>query len=445
MDRRDFMKLAALSGLAVVTPLSSELNAAEDQDKLYSSGKFFIALVASGGWDPTNLCDPKGKDSEPDISQSYETAAIKKAGEIAYAPLIENQAFFEKYQKDLLVINGIDTITNGHRAAERYVWTGHLQSKVHPTFAAFYAAKKSEGLDLPLGYLSYGAYSNTGQLIPVSRLQGITTLSRLGNPGYKNGDLKQPFRSEFARSKIEAALANRRQNFLDAQNLPKVKGAVSTMYAAQLSSSKLKELTRYIPEGTPKFPEVSRRLASTFQKIAIALTTCKSGICVSANINLTGFDTHSKHEEMQNARLSEYTKSVTFLMETAEKMGIRERIILMMSSEFSRTPVLNDKKGKDHWPVASAMFMGPGIRGNRVIGGTSSQKVFIDEKPIAAQSAMGFDIATMKAIPFIPKEKTFRIRPQHIHTALRKLTEIEASQEATDFKLADQEEIDFFS
>jgi hypothetical protein len=35
--------------------------------------------------------------------------------------------------------------------------------------------------------------------------------------------------------------------------------------------------------------------------------------------------------------------------------------------------MLNADGGKDHWPVASAMLFGGGVRGNRVYGGSDDQ------------------------------------------------------------------------
>ncbi len=55
------------------------------------------------------------------------------------------------------------------------------------------------------------------------------------------------------------------------------------------------------------------------------------------------------------------------------------------------------------------MFLGRGIKGNRVIGAT-------DEK----QFAVPLDPQTLK----LDKEKGIRIRPEHIHEALRELAGI---------------------
>ena len=56
-----------------------------------------------------------------------------------------------------------------------------------------------------------------------------------------------------------------------------------------------------------------------------------------------------------------------------ERQGIADKIIVLVGSEFGRTPYYNVDLGKDHWPVTSMMMMGPGITGGRVIGGTDDE------------------------------------------------------------------------
>jgi hypothetical protein len=76
---------------------------------------------------------------------------------------------------------------------------------------------------------------------------------------------------------------------------------------------------------------------------------------------------------------------------------------------MGRTPNYNKGNGKDHWSIGSAMFLGHGIRGNRVIGAT-------DEK----QFQVPIDPRTLS----LDKSKGIRVRPEHIHLALRQLAGI---------------------
>ena len=97
MDRRDFLKAASLTGLAVATPFATRrANAADDPFQ----GLFIISVHAGGGWDPTSLIDPKGYQSAtpPDnantteMNKSYPASSIATAGGIRYAPLFNAAA-----------------------------------------------------------------------------------------------------------------------------------------------------------------------------------------------------------------------------------------------------------------------------------------------------------------------------------------------------------------
>jgi uncharacterized protein (DUF1501 family) len=47
-----------------------------------------------------------------------------------------------------------------------------------------------------------------------------------------------------------------------------------------------------------------------------------------------------------------------------------DEVVVVALSEFGRTPLVNGSGGKDHWPYNSAMVVGSGVRGNRMIGRT---------------------------------------------------------------------------
>ena len=151
MKRRTLLKALTGIGMAGVLPMSltrPALGATAD--------KFLITISATGGWDPTALIDPKGNTPRADglgPINTYSASAIKSAGNLAYAPypsMIEEPAiesaghfdtFFNKHADRLLVINGIDTQTNGHDSGRRFVWSGKLEEG-YPTIAALAAAKK---------------------------------------------------------------------------------------------------------------------------------------------------------------------------------------------------------------------------------------------------------------------------------------------------------------
>jgi uncharacterized protein (DUF1501 family) len=45
-----------------------------------------------------------------------------------------------------------------------------------------------------------------------------------------------------------------------------------------------------------------------------------------------------------------------------------DEVTVVVVSEMGRHPALNNTGGKDHWTFTSAMILGAGVRGGRVIG-----------------------------------------------------------------------------
>lgn len=63
----------------------------------------------------------------------------------------------------------------------------------------------------------------------------------------------------------------------------------------------------------------------------------------------------------------------TFIEDVAQR-GLTEKILLVITGDFGRTPKINDFGGRDHWPGLSTLaFSGGGLKMGQVVG-TSSEK-----------------------------------------------------------------------
>jgi hypothetical protein len=80
-------------------------------------------------------------------------------------------------------------------------------------------------------------------------------------------------------------------------------------------------------------------------------------------------------------------------------------VVIIMGSDFGRTPGYNDGNGKDHWSTTSMLFMGQGIRGNTVIGETTESHEAYGINP---------DLSIDRS-----EEPALKILPGHIHSAIR--------------------------
>ncbi len=396
--RRDFLKYCAWAGLSLALPVRFTRPAkAAASDEPYG-GPYYVVFNASGGWDTTLLMDPKGVNG---INRLYSQGDIQTHGAHHFAPTakhkqdgMSNEEFFAEFGEELLVLNGMDYSVNNHAPCSRYMATGELDSLAYPTFAALVAACR--GPSCPLAFLTFGNYSATGNLVPMSRVPYVRSLQRIANADYVGGSDRWPYHDPFALDRIEEALREQLQARAVQPRLPRVERSENMLYAAQTNSKALQRVIPYIPEKLPR-----ERLS---QQADIALASFKAGVCVSANLSIGQFDSHANNDADQMRLIPELLAGIAYLIRRAEELKIRDQLVVIMQSEMGRTPDYNKGNGKDHWSIGSIMFLGRGIRGNRVIGATDERQMHVPLNP-----------KTLASDP----ENGIRVRPQHIHQALR--------------------------
>jgi uncharacterized protein (DUF1501 family) len=419
-SRRSLLKLCGLAGLGLAVPYTSasaweDLEPARQLDEAGYAGPYYVVFNASGGWDTTYLMDPKGT---AEINRLYDTGDIQTQGAHHFAPLakhaqggLTNEAFYAEFGNELLTLNGLDYSVDNHAPASRYMATGKLDSQAYPTFAALVAA--CQGASCPLAFLTFGNYSVTGNLVAMSRVPYLSSLQRIANADAIHGNERSPYHDRFALSAIEQTLDEHYQARAAQARMPRVQRGENMLYAAQTSSQALRRVTEFIPSSMP-----DQRLC---QQAEIALVSFKAGVCVSANLNIGQFDSHANNDQDQMKLIPELLEGIAYLLRRAEEMQIRERLVVIVQSEMGRTPHYNAGDGKDHWSIGSIMFLGPGIEGNRVLGGTDDR-----------QFAKLLDPQTGK----LEDGRGIRVRPEHIHSALRELAGIAEHPYSQQFPLS---------
>jgi uncharacterized protein (DUF1501 family) len=397
--RRDFLKMCGLAGLGLAVPYHrAEVRAQEKKKDEPYAGPYYVVFNASGGWDTTYLMDPKGVN---EINRLYKEGDILTKGAHKYAPIKKhakggmcNEDFYAEFGDELLTFNGLDYSVNNHSPGARYMATGKLDSLAYPTFAALVAACR--GPECPLAFLTFGNYSATGNLVAMSRVPYLPSLRKIANADAIEGNERSPYHDKFTLNRIEEALREEHAANGALPQLPRAERGENMLYAAQTNSKALARVTQYIPKDIPK-----ERMG---QQAEIALASFKAGVCVSANITIGQFDSHANNDPDQMKLIPEFLAGIAYTIRRAGELKIRDQLVVIIQSEMGRTPNYNQGNGKDHWSIGSIMFIGKGMKGNRVIGAT-------DEK----QFGVPLDPVSLK----LDKAKGIRVRPEHLHEALR--------------------------
>lgn len=373
------------------------------------AGRLLITVSATGGWDPTSLIDPKGNAPRADglgPVNNYAASAIRSAGNLVYAgypngvepPPVASMGhldtFFAKHYQRLLVVNGIDTQTNGHDSGMRFVWSGRLEEGF-PSVAALAAAPFATQ---PMAFISNGGYDYTAGLVATVRTAAPATFTALAYPNSQFADSTANrhlgYLSTSAYAAVQTARAQRLGRLQAAETLPKRVAQMQQLDTVRNSDVQLDSLLALLPAT------VSAGLKGQAE---IAVAALASGLAVSANLNLGGFDTHGNHDTDQTEALTELLEGIDHLWAQIELQGLQDKVTVLIGSDFGRTPFYNDGAGKDHWNVTSIMAMGAGVSGNRVIGATDGNFEALKLSPSTLQ----------------PHSNGIIVTPKHIHRALR--------------------------
>jgi hypothetical protein len=431
------MQVAGLAGLAVMAPLGVRTVRA---DAPKYGGPFWIMIHAGGGWDPTYLTDPKGGT----INNLFTADQIGTAGGIRYAPVALTQdlgmgmkknvytaqQFFEKHHGRMLALNGLDTTTNNHDVGTRTVWSGQL-AEGYPSLAALIAGAKTKDAPVPMAFVSNGGYDATGDLVPLTRAGGVDALHRLAYPNRlnpsdpKNNDV---YTTPDTASRIAQAQNDRLAAMKGKASLPVIQRSMGALYLARQSDTGLDALAQALDGQkvvtTDQFADLKGvnnigDLQNLMQQAQMALVSFASGVAVSANLEIGGFDTHSQHDNNQVPQLMKILRALDYLYDTADAMGLSQSLYVVVGSDFGRTPQYNMADGKDHWNVTSMMFSGPGIASDRTVGASDD----------------GFKPMTFDRTSLQPSATGIRINTNHVHKALRKLAGVDQSDAAKQYPL----------
>jgi hypothetical protein len=114
------------------------------------------------------------------------------------------------------------------------------------------------------------------------------------------------------------------------------------------------------------------------------------------------WDTHADNEHLLRTSLAPtLDQSLSALMEDLEGRGMLESTVVVVTGEFGRTPVINPKGGRDHWPDCWSLLVGGGgIQGGRIVGASDKDGAYVADRPVAVgdlyatiYKAMGIDWA----------------------------------------------------
>ena len=140
--------------------------------------------------------------------------------------------------------------------------------------------------------------------------------------------------------------------------------------------------TRWQYEAAPKSP----------QHLLLARRLVEAGVRI-VTVAFGAWDWHGDRgetlERMAREDLPDLDHGLSTLIEDLDQRGMLDHTTVVVWGEMGRTPRVNDKGGRDHWPaVSSALLMGGGLKQGVVVGATDRHAAKPKDRPVHVQDVL---------------------------------------------------------
>lgn len=100
-------------------------------------------------------------------------------------------------------------------------------------------------------------------------------------------------------------------------------------------------------------------------------------------VSHSNYDTHYENFEFHIEQLGEFDRTFATLIDDLQQRGMLESTLVVVMSEFGRTPKINANYGRDHWGTAWSVALGGcRIQKGAVIGKTNAEGTAVSEREV---------------------------------------------------------------
>jgi uncharacterized protein (DUF1501 family) len=331
--------------------------------------KHCIVLYMSGGASHIDTFDPK---TDPDTRGRF--ASIKAKGG---ARISEHLPGLAARMDELALIRSLTAKEGNHKRARYLMHTGFVRQGAvsHPGLGA-HLARRGGSSPLPAhislgapghapGYLgaSHAAYAVLDPRKPVRNLSAPAELDRDRREAREGmwRALEDRFAGSHPGSQVEGHRAIGERALAMSQ--------AAQVEAFDLERESVSTRARY---GDTRFGAgclMARRLA----EVGVPFI----------EVSMKGWDTHQNIFDEVEGLSRDLDRASSALIDDLIANGKWSETLIVWMGDFGRTPKINDRGGRDHWPHASSVWLGGGVvRGGQVIGSTDSQGARVVERPV---------------------------------------------------------------
>jgi uncharacterized protein (DUF1501 family) len=387
-NRRSFLHVGVVGGLGLTLDQFLRLQAAQAAEappaEKPAPAQSIIHIFLPGGMAHMDSWDPKP------------LSPIEYRGELGTIPtkldgVVLNELFKNTAQlADKITI--CRSMTHGEAAHERgthNMFTGYRPSPAlqFPSMGSVVSHEFGPRNNLP-PYVCVPSQPNTyaGSGYLSSAFAPFSLGADPADGNFRVQDLTLPGGVDDKRFTSRRSMLDAVNDHFDSKEKADGLAAMDTFYQraySLVSSDKAKAAFDINAEPAAVRDEYGRNPAG--QRMLMARRLVAAGVRF-VSLTYGGWDMHTNVKDGMRGQLPVFDQAFATLIRDLERTGLLDSTLVMVSSEFGRTPKVNATAGRDHWPkVFSVVLAGGGVKKGFVYGKSDATATEPDEDPLSVE------------------------------------------------------------
>ena len=399
ITRRSLLRgtLAASAG-ATALGMTRPLNALAQASTGPGADLHYVFCYFSGGWDIIVGIDPKdpvqfnaGNMNQTRIYPGYELLQgtdglpIRTPSGLTFGPFIGDLA---NHHDKVAVVRGMSMETLTHEAGRRRFLTGKPPSGLlarGSSASTWFAAQFGRGQPIPNLATRVESYNvDQPNFATALRTQGVPDLIRALRPSTPTLDTRQDRQLDALLTQMSECNSQKQSQVFQRaeqarqQSREMTLSALDSLFDFQANNPEMERIRDHY--GIAR--NGAAALGTPEAQAAMAAQALMGGVSRAVTIQVaSGLDTHfNDWATQQGPNQRQGFNAIARLIEDLERVEYKntgsswfDHTVILGFSEFSRTPLINTRGGRDHALLGGCLIAGAGIRGGVAIGASSDR------------------------------------------------------------------------
>ncbi|HEX3870028.1 MAG TPA: DUF1501 domain-containing protein [Pirellulales bacterium] len=364
VSRRDALKVGVLGGLGLNLVNYLQMAKAGQVDKPKATAAIYIRL----GGGPTHM---DTFDLKPDAPEEYRGKLRPIETNVPGMLISEQMPQLAKCADKFTILRGVSHTLAAHELGSKYLLTGNrpLPSLEYPAIGSVVAKEMSSPEDMPPYVAIPNSYQGAGYLGLQYGPLSTNTTPKLGDDFNVRGIGLQGGMTMTDVARREKLLAMVDTTFRKIEKKSDVLAGLdefSEQAYNMISSKRARDAFDLAKESKSVREQFGSGEIGQSSLLAVRLIEAGTRFIT---ISTGKWDMHADIYGNLDKQVPALDQSVAALLRTLQDRGLLETTAVIMTGEFGRTPKINVRGGRDHWPRAMFVFLaGGGMKTGQVIG-----------------------------------------------------------------------------